>query len=248
MPNEETRGRRRGASRWEPANDRESRRWHGPRGHPHGEHVHEDDDERGPRLRGRRRFNGPGFGGPFPAVPPFPGDPMLGVWMHKTMHKARGRARRGDVRAAALALIAEEPRNGYQIIQEISGRSGGVWRPSPGSVYPALQQLEDEGLIRTDSGDGGRRAYQLTDEGRSYAEAHADELRTPWADFDGPGSSAIEMRSLIAQVAAAAVQVLSAGTEAQAAQARQVLADTRRALYRILAADEDEPGAGGAED
>ena len=58
------------------------------------------------------------------------------------------RVKRGDVRAAALALLAEEPPNGYQIIQEISERSGGVWRPSPGSVYPALQQLEDEGLIR----------------------------------------------------------------------------------------------------
>jgi DNA-binding PadR family transcriptional regulator len=245
MHDEETRGRRRGPGRWEPANDWEGRRWHGPHGHQHGEHLHEDEGERGPRLRGRRRFAGPGFSGPFP---PIPGDPMLGLWMHKTMHKARGRARRGDVRAAALALIAEEPRNGYQIIQEISERSGGVWRPSPGSVYPALQQLEDEGLIRTDAGDGGRRAYQLTDEGRNYAEAHADELRTPWADFDSADSSAIEMRSLIAQVAAAAVQVLSAGTDAQAAQARQVLADTRRALYRILAADEDEAETGGAVD
>jgi DNA-binding PadR family transcriptional regulator len=75
------------------------------------------------------------------------------------------RARRGDVRAAALALLAENPMNGYQIIQEISERSGGVWRPSPGSVYPALQQLEDEGLIRAEEGAGGRRAYQLTDDG-----------------------------------------------------------------------------------
>ena len=154
------------------------------------------------------------------------------------------RARRGDVRAAALALLNEQPLNGYQIIQEISDRSGGVWRPSPGSVYPALQQLEDEGLIRAEAGDGGRRAYQLTDEGRQYAASHAEELRAPWDDVaGGAAGAAIEMRKLIGQVAMAAVQVVSAGTDAQAAQARQVLTDTRKALYRILAADEEPEGS-----
>jgi DNA-binding PadR family transcriptional regulator len=152
------------------------------------------------------------------------------------------RARRGDVRAAALALLAEQPRNGYQIIQEIGERSGGVWRPSPGSVYPALQQLEDEGLIRAEAGEGGRRGYVLTDEGRSYADSHADELRAPWDDVTGgAGGPAVEMRSLIGQLGMAAFQVVSAGSEAQQAQARKILADTRKALYRILAADEDEP-------
>jgi DNA-binding PadR family transcriptional regulator len=156
------------------------------------------------------------------------------------------RARRGDVRAAALALLAEQPMNGYQIIQEIGERSGGVWRPSPGSVYPALQQLEDEGLIRADAGDGGRRAFQLTDEGREYAASHSDELRAPWDVVAGSaGGAAIEMRKLIGQVAMAAFQVLSAGTDAQAGQARQVLTDARKALYRILAADEDQPAGDG---
>jgi len=165
----------------------------------------------------------------------------------KEAHRMRGpRARRGDVRAAALALLSEQPMNGYQIIQEITDRSGGVWRPSPGSVYPALQQLEDEGLIGAVAGDGGRRAYQLTDEGQQYAASHADELRAPWDIVAGSaGGTAIEMRKLIGQVAMAAVQVVSAGTDAQAAQARQVLTETRKALYRILAADE-EP-AGGAD-
>jgi DNA-binding PadR family transcriptional regulator len=157
------------------------------------------------------------------------------------------RAKRGDVRAAALALLAEQPMNGYQIIQEIGERSGGVWRPSPGSIYPALQQLEDEGLIRAEAGDGGRRAYQLTDEGRAYAAAHSAELTAPWDVVAGSaGGVAIEMRKLIGQVAMAAFQVVSAGTEAQAGQARQVLTDARKSLYRILAADEDEP-AGDAE-
>ena len=96
------------------------------------------------------------------------GRPDSTAWVRgRASRDARPRARRGDVRAAALALLAEQPMNGYQIIQEISERSGGVWRPSPGSVYPALQQLEDEGLIRAESAEGGRRAYTLTDEGRA---------------------------------------------------------------------------------
>jgi DNA-binding PadR family transcriptional regulator len=171
------------------------------------------------------------FGGP-----PWMGDPRMGG------RRTRGpRARRGDVRAAALALLVEEPMNGYQIIQAIGERSDGVWRPSPGSVYPALQQLEDEGLIRAEAGDGGRRAYQLTDEGRVYVDAHSEELRAPWDVVAGAvGDSAIEMRNLIGQVAMAAYQVLSAGTEDQVSQARKVLTDTRKALYRLLAGDDEE--------
>jgi DNA-binding PadR family transcriptional regulator len=234
MRYEQERGGRRGPARWEPAEDHEHRRWHG-----------DDDDE---RHGGRGKFHGRGrhfvgpFGGPgFPPGPGFPGGPE--AFMHWREPRMRGpRARRGDVRAAALALLAEQPMNGYQIIQEIGERSGGVWRPSPGSVYPALQQLEDEGLIRAEAGDGGRRAYQLTDEGREYASSHTDELRAPWDVVAGSaGGAAIEMRKLVGQVAMAAFQVLSAGTDAQAGQARQVLADARKALYRILAADEDQP-------
>jgi DNA-binding PadR family transcriptional regulator len=157
------------------------------------------------------------------------------------------RAKRGDVRAAALALLAEGPMNGYQIIQEISERSGGVWRPSPGSVYPALQQLEDEGLIRAEAGEGGRRAYVLTDDGRQYADAHPEELDAPWDAVTGhAGGAAVEMRKLIGQVAMAASQVLSAGSDAQVGQARRILTDARRALYRVLAADEEDE-AGPAE-
>src|SRR4051794_27554760 len=90
-----------------------------------------------------------------------------------------GRARRGDVRAALLALLAEEPRNGYQLMQEIERRSEGVWRPSPGSVYPALQQLEDEGLVRQVEQEG-RKLYELTDEGRAHVAERGDELAAPW--------------------------------------------------------------------
>ncbi len=168
----------------------------------------------------------------------WPGEPRMG----------RGpRAKRGDVRAAALALLAEGPMNGYQIIQEIGERSDGVWRPSPGSVYPALQQLEDEGLIVAQSDESGRRSYQLTDEGRSYVEAHPDEVRAPWDAVAGSvGDSAIQMRKLIGQVAMAGYQVLSAGTDAQVREARQILVDARKALYRILAADEEDDADGAA--
>lgn len=222
---------------------------HRGRGQDGWQHRHEeegwrprDEEDWGPhwaRRRGHARGPGPGFGGRRgfgpPPVPPW-------MWFGEPgSRRMRGpRAKRGDVRAAALALLAEQPMNGYQIIQEIGQRSGGLWRPSPGSVYPALQQLEDEGLIRAEAGDGGRRGYVLTDEGRTYVEAHPDEVRAPWdVVTSAVDEIAIEMRSLTGQVAMAAMQVVHAGSAAQAGQARQVLADARKALYRILAADDE---------
>src|SRR5689334_20545042 len=119
------------------------------------------------RPRGGRRGGHGQRGGPwgFPGGGPFGGPPP---WAGR-----RSKARRGDVRAALLALLAEEPRNGYQLIQEIEERSGGEWRPSPGAVYPALQQLTDEGLIEAEEQEG-RRTFRLSDSGRAYAEAHPD--------------------------------------------------------------------------
>ena len=151
------------------------------------------------------------------------------------------RARRGDVRAALLVLLAEEPRNGYGLMQEIESRSEGVWRPSPGSVYPALQQLEDEGLIRAEERDGGR-VFTLTDEGRTHVAEH--DLGAPWeAVRDDMGHGIPELRGLIAQVAAAAWQVAQAGTEAQATEAKRILTETRKSLYRLLAEDDDGDSA-----
>jgi DNA-binding PadR family transcriptional regulator len=151
------------------------------------------------------------------------------------------RAGRGDVRAAILALLAEEPMHGYQIMRELGERSGGVWRPSPGSIYPTLQQLEDEELVRPETGDGGRRVFALTDAGRE-AQAAAGGGPAPWDEVGAEGdSSALELRDLVGQVVAAARQVLHAGEAAQIAQAKDVLRDTRRKLYRILAEDSPEP-------
>jgi DNA-binding PadR family transcriptional regulator len=167
----------------------------------------------------------------------------FGPWPRGYVRRG-GRAKRGDVRAAALALLAEEPMNGYQIIQQIGERSGGLWRPSPGSVYPALAQLEDEGLIATGASDGGRRAYALTEAGRGYVAEHAEELKAPWSAMSGDAfSAAADIRTLVHQVHLAAFQVVSAGTETQVEQARKTLAQTRRALYRILAEDDDAADA-----
>jgi DNA-binding PadR family transcriptional regulator len=174
-------------------------------------------------------------GGPFgPFGPPKPGRP----W-------GRGlRVRRGDVRAAILDVLAGgQPWNGYQLIQEIGERTQGMWRPSAGSVYPALQQLEDEGLITAEAGEDRRRNYTLTDEGRAYVEAHADELSASWDAVTGSVDDAVfQLHALFRQVAMASMQVGQAGTPAQVQQASTILTDTRKALYRILASDDEEAG------
>ena len=137
--------------------------------------------------------------------------------------------------------------NGYQIIQQISERSGGLWRPSPGSVYPALSQLEDENLVILQATAGERRAYALTDAGRDYVAGHAEELKAPWTAVSGDAANAAaDMRALVRQVHVAAFGVLSAGTEAQQAEARKILTQTRRSLYRILAEDDEAEDAGAA--
>jgi DNA-binding PadR family transcriptional regulator len=158
------------------------------------------------------------------------------------------RARRGDIRAAILDLMAEGQQwNGYQLIQEIAERTEGVWRPSAGSIYPALQQLEDEGLI-SPAGDGRGRLYSLTEEGRAYAEEHADELRGSWDTVQGMADDdVLELRDLIRQVTLAVMEVARAGTDNQLRQARQALTETRRSLYRLLA-DGDVAGETGEGD
>jgi DNA-binding PadR family transcriptional regulator len=150
------------------------------------------------------------------------------------------RARRGDIRAAVLALLREEPRNGYQIIQEIKQRSQGMWIPSPGSVYPTLQQLEDERLIANEERSGGR-VYALTSQGKAYVTEHADVIAAPWkALTDAAGDDFIEVMGLSRQLGAAAMQVVQAGDAGQIAKARKILVATRRSLYEILAEGSSE--------
>jgi DNA-binding PadR family transcriptional regulator len=152
------------------------------------------------------------------------------------------RARRGDIRAAILALLREEPRNGYQIMQELKQRSQGMWNPSPGSVYPALQLLEDELLVANEEGASGR-VYALTKQGKAYVKEHADEIAAPWEALgNAAGDGFVEVMGLFHQLGAAATQVVQAGNAAQIAKAKKLLVATRRGLYEILAegSSEDE--------
>ncbi|HWM84737.1 MAG TPA: PadR family transcriptional regulator [Kofleriaceae bacterium] len=156
------------------------------------------------------------------------------------MFRRGGRMKRGDVRAGILALLAEQPRNGYQIMQELETRSRGMWRPSPGSVYPALQQLEDEGLVREQTGAGGR-VFELTEAGHKQAKQSAEES-APWESAAGAADDpSLELFGLAGQIGSAAMQVVQTGSEAQVAEARKALVAARRALYRILAEDDLEP-------
>jgi DNA-binding PadR family transcriptional regulator len=131
--------------------------------------------------------------------------------------------------------------HGYEMIQELEARTGGVWRPSPGSVYPTLQLLEDEDLIAGEASEG-RRRFALTDAGR--AEAERQGQRAPWEQVTaGVAPAAWNLRDAIAQTAQAAWSVGSAGTEAQQARALEILNDARRRLYTILA-EGDQPDEG----
>ncbi|GAA3100360.1 PadR family transcriptional regulator [Nonomuraea salmonea] len=144
------------------------------------------------------------------------------------------------MRAAILALLAEEPRNGYQIIQEIAERSEGGWKPSPGAVYPALQQLTDEGLVISEENEG-RKTFKLTQEGLDYIEAHADEVRAPWDDMRPDiDDNTADLWHIARQSAFAMMQVLQTGNDAQIREARKTLVETRRKLYQILA--DGDPG------
>lgn len=167
----------------------------------------------------------------------FPFGGFRGPW------RGRGpRVARGNVRAAVLLLLEEQPLHGYQLIHEIAERSSGFWRPSPGSIYPAVQQLEDEGLVRVETA-GGRRVIHLTDAGRAYVEEHREELGAPWDTVaESVGDGVVELHDLLGQVAAAAMQVTHAGTDEQCAEARKVLINTRRELYRLLAEGDDGVG------
>ncbi|MEU3959919.1 PadR family transcriptional regulator [Streptomyces buecherae] len=193
-------------------------------GHGHG---------RGQRGPGHGWSEGEGRRAAFGAFgPPFGGPPFGG----RGRGGPRGRARRGDVRASILALLRDRPMHGYEMIQEIAERSGGAWRPSPGSVYPTLQLLEDEGLISSVS-EGGKKLFTLTEEGRTEAEAGP---QAPWEEA-GRGvdwEAAQEIRQAGVGVMEALAQVWKTGTKEQRAKALAVVGDARKKLYLILA-DED---------
>ena len=184
--------------------------------------------ERGAGLPGHRHHH-PRRGGPLPA--------------DGLRHRpgGRGRAVRGDVRAAVLLLLADEPMHGYQLMQAIADRSAGRWTPSSGAIYPTISQLEDEGLV-TVTADAGRKLVALTDAGREHVDSHRASWADPFAAFGAPGPGG-DLRGLLEQLHAATRQVARTGTDAQRAAAAKILGEASRSLYLLLA---EGPDAGDA--
>ncbi|MQA76250.1 MAG: PadR family transcriptional regulator [Solirubrobacterales bacterium] len=142
------------------------------------------------------------------------------------------RARRGDIRAAVLTLLAEKPMHGYEMIKELEDRTGGAWRPSAGSIYPTLQLLEDEGLIEGQETEGKRR-FTLTDAGRAAEKSHSGAA--PWDEVTA-GADPEQLRLVHAglQLREAVGQVLYAADAEQRKRVRELLDETRRRIYGIL--------------
>ncbi len=189
----------------------QGKRRFGPEGHD-GEHGHEGHGGHfaGGRGGGRGFGRGPGGRG-----------------------GRGGRMRRGDIRTAVLLVLSEQDGHGYEVIQALEAKTGGAWRPSPGSVYPTLQMLEDTGLARSSERDG-KRVYSITEAGRAEAQKRLDEAGgPPWADAERGGG----LRGALMQLAAAARQVGVAGNEQQVEQAVAIVTDARKQLYRLLADD-----------
>lgn len=147
----------------------------------------------------------------------------------------RGRVARGEVRYAVLTLLAEQPMHGYQLMQAISDRTGGRWMPSPGAIYPTINQLEDEGLVDV-TADSGRKQVTLTDRGRQYVSEEQKNRPDPFAGRDDSGAGS-ELRGLLEQVHSATREVGRNGSDAQLAAAAEILRGARRALYLLLAED-----------
>jgi DNA-binding PadR family transcriptional regulator len=177
-------------------------------------------------------------GGPGPFGPGFGRGPAFG--RGGPGPRGRGRRRRGDVRLALLMLLKlDGPRNGYQLMQGLDERSDGRWRPSPGSVYPALAQLEDEGLIRGTQVEGeSGRTFELTETGVKHVDEQG-EVKPPWEPEDADAENPrIAVRNSIISIGRAAWHVSQDGTPAQLDEAVKILEDARRKVYRLLAGDD----------
>ena len=225
------------------SDDQQNDRHHSAEGIDVPADAHADEPRlgrgRGGRGRGRHRVGpgefGPGFGpGPFGPGPfgPGPFGPG-GMGPGRGGPHARGgrRRRKGAVRLAILSLLAERPSNGYGLIQEIAERTHGTWTPSPGSVYPTLQQLVDEGLVTT-SGESGAE-FRLTEAGATYVAEQAEDLAAAWQSARHEAAGSDELRDSVAALMGVVTQYRLASAE-QRARAVEQLDATRKALYRIL--------------
>lgn len=198
-------------------------------GHRHQDHEHDHEHVHG-------HDEGPHFGGP-----PFGGGPWAGRGRGRGRFAAaeRGgwgggrRMRRGDIRRAILHALREAPAHGYEVMRRLEEMSGGLWRPSPGSVYPHLQMLEDEGMVRSTEVDG-TRTYELTDTGRTEAEA---DPRSPWESGAESEDGIRNLKHSMGQLLVAAKQISGVAEQAQVERAIEVLRKARQELYKILAED-----------
>jgi DNA-binding PadR family transcriptional regulator len=142
------------------------------------------------------------------------------------------RARRGDVRSAILTLLGEKPMHGYEMIQQLEERTGGRWRPSAGSIYPTLQLLSDEGLVKAEEVDG-KRVFSLTDEGNKRVAERSD-AKPAW-DQDEQDSDRHKLRAEAFRLRSALIQIGQTGDEKQVESALEILTETRKRLYGLLA-------------
>jgi DNA-binding PadR family transcriptional regulator len=191
----------------------------------HDFHQHDRSDRGAPQ----RDFGGHGHGRGHGFGPGFPGGfgPGFGP-------RGARRANKGDVRSALLSLLAENPSNGYGLIKAIAERTSGAWRPSPGSVYPTLQQLVDEGLI-VQTGEGRNTQFELSDTGRAYIDEHADELKQAWDAAPGRTDAQSAFFESAGKLMGVVGQFRFSATDEQRAAAAEKLDEARRALYLILA-------------
>jgi DNA-binding PadR family transcriptional regulator len=204
-----------------------------PRGHAHREmrnhlreHLRHQAMSGGPFGFGPRGGFGPGFG---PGFGFGPGRPGAG-------RRGHGRGRRGDVRSAILVLLADRPMHGYEMIQEIVERSQGAWKPSPGSVYPTLQLLDDEGLIVSAESVGTKKLFELTEEGRSAA---AKIATPPWDEIaEGVDPAEKNLRAAAGQLFGAVAQSAHAVGPEQQQRIIEILNGARREIYQILGESE----------
>ena len=162
---------------------------------------------------------------------------------HHSPHSRGGgrhRARRGAIVEAVLTLLDERPMHGYELITELETRSEGRWRPSAGTMYPALGRMEAKGLLVSDEVDG-KKQFSLSDAGRERLGAmraeRNDDAPEPWEEHAGGGRG--DLRRRIQEIVGQARQIGRFGTSEQIATAGEVLDDTRRRLYQVLAADTD---------
>ncbi|OIV38490.1 hypothetical protein BIV57_05675 [Mangrovactinospora gilvigrisea] len=180
---------------------------------------------------GRGRVRAVPVGKPWGPPPPFGGQ----------HHRAGRKPRRDEVRAAALLLLEEREMSGYEVIQELQARTHGLWRLSPGMLYPLLQHLEEEGLVEA-SRRRGARAFRLTDAGEEEVAAHREEWGEPWdAAVEAVDDGVMQLQSALQQVTAAAWQVAEAGTGPQLERANALLSKVRRELYLMLAEEDASP-------